>query len=891
MYRTGHATIQRRVGIATGSMNELPCKLAAFLYLNMALVGLSANCISTRETTVAAAPDPLRLDNWLLNRTHGHEGNWTGVQQEFMDVGIAKIPSCMNFLMGRTQCDVTTVVGNTYMYNGIVNAVGSSLRETARIEVLAKQLKKPENANIHNVISLAILEQIAMNISRTLVMGDDWRNNGCDNILNRCLDVNSSEERIQHFHKLRHCLAQAVEILVTTLHHIEEFCRIDRLLMMATDVQSGTNGTYDVHTNGTAFTNGPQCLQQKDHACCTGDTFNITIDNNSTGDLSMLSCFLNQSTILYRLAQLQESMAKAESTLNHFRHGLSTVLRPKYRYTWDIAKDISRTVCTSILSKGNSKLAHVKICPSQCFDTLQLLEALATIQPDVFAESSSEGKTLQFLQRIFSVECMKPEVNQCLADNQSSISEYSKQNKTCISVTPFSNITTAGGYSVSMADAHQYQYCTSTVYINISCQYPFVPISSDAIQSDKMTWLATRLAKTACGAVNRSNCAVPSTLLHCNMICEAVWFEEARESGLLQRWLYVVWTFAMLACISNAFALITFIRNHHRIKSPARRAVVCMNLGMFMYLMGYILVPFKNASVIVNGACTDHNSITMLRSTDVSACSFSSFAAHFSSRFVTISVGIIGHSWHSLVIKLTSSFPPEKRRSHARISYVYFACALSGSLVMSSITLAVQTVRGIPPYYTCLADIKTAFYTLTIPYLLVATYGIVCLIRTLPRLKRLLASRLSLSYHASRQGSNASRKRGRGRHARSATARGLFRLFKLLSAYLLAASLHFLAFIVYQIPAYISEVTDNDMQRDSDGILPHSQCLMTTNSQTQNCSHIRQTSLTIEMTFHVCTAGICVFFSAWAYSMDYWKDVWPFRTLYQQQSSVKRNGI
>eukprot|EP00117_Sycon_ciliatum_P040956 scpid102091/ scgid30031/ len=140
-----------------------------------------------------------------------------------------------------------------------------------------------------------------------------------------------------------------------------------------------------------------------------------------------------------------------------------------------------------------------------------------------------------------------------------------------------------------------------------------------------------------------------------------------------------------------------------------------------------------------------------------------------------------------------------------------------------------------------------------------------------------LKSRRSLSFHFSRRRhTGGASKRGR---IRSNSAQGLLRLFKLLSSYLIGASTYVIVILSYQIPAFINVVQHRgDLEMDKDGTRTHSQCLMTSRPSTADCAHIQQRNISIEMTFHICVALLCLFFSTWAYRREYWKDAWPFST-------------
>eukprot|EP00117_Sycon_ciliatum_P003763 scpid31310/ scgid8418/ len=849
-------------------MEAALCRMHKLLILTVflshgALFSFSCNCTSTNDLGVPTPSSVHAFQNWPVE--DDQEVTRTGLQRLFRDAGVVDLPSCVNVMTDKAECDEMSTVGKVYTQT--VHVIDLCLDAASKLETLLQQMKQRSQSPVNSNISFGSSGQLTVNMATLEVARGEWHSSSCGKILGRCSHVNGSEERLRLYHVLSHCFRQAVDIMNSTLCSIEQVCRINAL-------QESMHGSG---TNGSIFPLAGLCNARECQTECT-----CTRSWNTSSKplaISPLSCYLHQSAAVYRLVKTLISLAIAEKFLDRFRLGLSATLRPSYLSSWNIFSEMSLAVCSSIFIDTFSNEPDLKLCSRLCYDTFQLLTALKAIQPDVFEARSQQGRILQFLEEVFNTHCWRPESRQCAAGNGSSTSELFQRNMTCIMAIPSPNSTHIVGHSVLVVAAHKYPYCTSTVYINVSCQYPFVPVSSDALQSEKMKWLAAELTRTACDALNRSDCAVPSTLLHCNMICEAVWFQEARDTGLLQIWLNVIWAFAIAACISTAFALVTFIRNYHRIRSPARRAVVCMNLGIFMSLLDYSLVPFKRASVVVNGACTAENAITVLESTGASACGFSSFHFYFSAHFVIISGACAGHAWHSLVVKLTSaSSSLGQKKWEERLSYLYFGCALTLSLIVTGVIMAVQRVKGTPPYYWCTTDVKTAFYTFTVPYLILAGYGLVCLITSIPRLRKLMRSRRSLSYHSSRRcraGGTASETRRKV----SSSTRGLVQLLKLLSVYMFIVSVHILALIVDRTPAFISEIRDSSLELDKDGTRTHSECLMSSRSPTEDCSYIQQRSITIEMTFHIATILLCIVFSTWAYNWEYWKDAYLFRTL------------
>eukprot|EP00117_Sycon_ciliatum_P014160 scpid88118/ scgid14534/ len=424
--------------------------LTALLSQHGALASLSSNCKSVRGPAEFAAPT---ADNWAFR--DAEEPNWTTAQQVFTDAGIADISLCMDLLMGRSQCAATSTV--VRVYTGTVQAVENSLSTATQTLQLAEQLK--QNSHLHRLIPFELLEPLIVNISAIHVAGEEWNRVGCTNVLERCRHWNSSTERVHHFQNVRHCYAQAEAILRRAVRNAAEVRHVTALHLLALDFPANASGSYDVLENETVFTSTRPRPDE-----WTRSILNDTVMNSSSWDQSILFCFLHRSSMLYRFAKMQESLAMAETALHSFRQGLSAVLRPT-NFTWDLPNEISLVVCSAMVNKDVTlinetimeKTPGIQLCCNRCCNTHTLITALATIQPHVFFENSSQGYALQFLRKVFTIHCPRPEFNQCVGEDYPG-------NVTCTEDAPLPNSTEIGRYPGSVVDAHQHPYCTSTVY-------------------------------------------------------------------------------------------------------------------------------------------------------------------------------------------------------------------------------------------------------------------------------------------------------------------------------------------------------------------------------------------------------------------------------------------
>eukprot|EP00117_Sycon_ciliatum_P028658 scpid18793/ scgid22980/ len=606
--------------------------------------------------------------------------------------------------------------------------------------------------------------------------------------------------------------------------------------------------------------------------------------------LIVSACQLKRAASRHRLLHVMLALRSVQESLSQFHQSIDELFQPAYNFSWNISNEIATTLCHAVMvSRAELRTSDddiLQICPFQCYNTFQLLAALATIQPHVFSGSSQQSRVLALLRQVFSMHCPQPgQVEH--SQREASTNIY---NTTCDQCMPV--IHNPGNASARDATVgrHTHQNCSRpTVHLNISCQHPFIRVSKTGLQSAKMTSLATALTEAACEALHLSECQLSPDLLHCNLVCEPVWYAEAVTSGSLQNWLIVLCVCAVIGWLSSVVALVAFCLNRDRIKSPARRAIVFLNMGIVVYLLDYFLLPFRAASLAVNGACTADNSITVGEPRGANACAFNGFRNIFSSVFIVTVGSCSAHAWYRLAVKLTTDKLLTQDDGQSRLSTVYFMFAVLVSSVMSAIALSLQSMEGAPPYYWCGPDRRTSFYIFTVPYMIMVGAALIAVFVTVPRLKRLQRAQHGLAFAAGPRsrisiasGPGPSRRRGS-----ITSSEALFRLLKLLAVYLLTMTIHAMLVIVSHTTIYINEYMGSKIELDHDGTRTHSMCLMTSTSP-QDCARIQQRSMAVEIAFQIYTIFVGFLFSTWAYKWMYWKHVRPFSTIDENRD---RKGV
>eukprot|EP00117_Sycon_ciliatum_P004697 scpid31263/ scgid8953/ len=824
--------------------------------------------------------------------------DWTTIRQVFRQSHITDEQSCQSLLTkhdgenGISTSDISRLIQGLHQATAINEKMAGMVKELLEANVsIAGSLQPPVN----------ILASI------TSILGE------ADALLNATTRIRheGEEQSAEAYHRVANGLdyTLSASIANSTLHNALLICSIaDCVSESSGDDMNLTTFVATIQTDlgcgswrsGTA---AQACLPE----LYDGEAMNRTATEDCFLDGSCLhQLFCHQEYLSSKrvLLGMLSSLSETEALLLRFQQNLAPIFKWQDTFTWNVSREISLVVCTSIAESNATQInssqalneiprrqgsnTHAQICASNCYNTLQLLQALSTIHPPLLTMgSSAQSKALELLQNAFAKHCMQPTPE---LDNSSA--PFDKQDVgPCIIPTPQNVSPERQASHDSLPD--MYSYSASALYLNITCQYPFVPVSS--ARAEKMEWLAGKLTDAACAALNSSErCEVSDSLLRCNIICEAVWFRDSLASGLLQKWLYVLLTFSIVAWTSSIVALVTFVRHRHVITSPARRTGVIVNLATAVYLLNYLTIASRSAAISINGACTADNSLTLGQPIGASACGFSGFRTVFTVTFIIPIVMCFGHSWYRLVVKLSTSkllSDPKRIVQERQLPVLYLILALVLAALMSSIALARRGMIGEPPFYWCTVNPKTFFHTITIPYIIGASLGLIGLTISIPRLRTILRTHQVLTYHYSRPRTASAPNRSLQRWvSKSNSTKGLLQLLKLLTVYLITMGIHGAVVIGYRVPLYIRQFNSNVKDMDADGTRTHSMCLMV-NRIPHTCPEIHQKNLTAAVAYHVSTICVCFVFTTWAYDWKFWEDVWPLNKFSELQSRPQRRKV
>eukprot|EP00117_Sycon_ciliatum_P040273 scpid60695/ scgid29620/ len=219
----------------------------------------------------------------------------------------------------------------------------------------------------------------------------------------------------------------------------------------------------------------------------------------------VLACNLRRSLSQHTLLQAIVVKRLAETALRSFRRNVQSLLQPKMNFSWDIGKEVALALCHAAFNstspaQGHSRLltapiqpapkitGHSRICTDQCHNTFQLLVALSTVQPQMLTGTSAQSQALFLLKQALLSRCLVPlnasqdcDIHPSHPSKQATAADDASIHQSgCIHTDFTARLDNSSGLKLinSTIVPLIHPYCSAKIYLNISCQYPFLPVSS-----------------------------------------------------------------------------------------------------------------------------------------------------------------------------------------------------------------------------------------------------------------------------------------------------------------------------------------------------------------------------------------------------------------------------
>ena len=585
-----------------------------------------------------------------------------------------------------------------------------------------------------------------------------------------------------------------------------------------------------------------------------------------------------------------------------------TIQRNEQRYQSPIELLNARSAQTQINRCTNS-------CMCSCKRLCSLVKTICTIQPSVCSQATVEQPLIAQAREAIDIAC-----------NGTCLAGHGKEQESGAMINMQANAEPPGGLSASSCMKH------TSILDTLSCPRPLRHTSAPAHRWKPFHDFVTDVSKQTCQLLqsfnlSTSDCTKQHPFLSCGLPCEPIYYKQ-------QYWLPVrifLCLLGTLACILSWAATLVFFMNRERVKTLARRVVVCLNIGFGVYLIDFLVLPFDGARGGLNGACTDEQ--VLRTSIDPGGkCGFDAFRVMFSLIAITYLGPPAAHAWYRTVNTLTNRMHSRSMSRDRFLFKLYIAVALGAALISTTTGLAMHSVEPSALLGACRFNARLWLFTFTIPFMMGTVIALPILAAGIPKLRSLLKASermptiqqprpatLSVTSLSSQNGYQASRPPGpirtpsvsasltgattatqgtaaaqtstrpaklqrmsraisrrlsrspsQGSQRRMATA-GLTRLSNLLLWYLIIMCFQStIVFVAHMVNFFNMESGKNDNQ-----LLEHVKCVMTLPPsdplhESRECPAIPTDSIIYQILLHTFTSIVAIIFTTWAFEWPYW---------------------
>ena len=336
--------------------------------------------------------------------------------------------------------------------------------------------------------------------------------------------------------------------------------------------------------------------------------------------------------------------------------------------------------------------------------------------------------------------------------------------------------------------------------------------------------------------------------------------------------------FGVFGVSASLVAIAAYFLNQSKLRHTARRLNAYMNIA---YVLGQgsdsLYAAFPSAAEKV--ACYSDGTLRLL---EPDAKEGASLCVIFAAKyllftFIMYYLGVaVTQEWYLMVSRLGNLKNWDKfARTEKKRELLYIVAAVSLSIVLTIVPLVRKKVEGHPALGHCLVDSRELFYILAIPFLLAATWMVICLSLALPKLWKLFKE---VKVHPKNTVDFLSR-RGPKRKS-SMSAKGLVSLLKLLTLYMIVTVVGFFALAgMYAVESAVAE--EVVVQYDERVLCLRSRC------NKAACTPLSTARIGDYITQELYTSCYAIIISLWAFNWNaYWRRHLPWVSSAQRRLST-----
>ena len=353
--------------------------------------------------------------------------------------------------------------------------------------------------------------------------------------------------------------------------------------------------------------------------------------------------------------------------------------------------------------------------------------------------------------------------------------------------------------------------------------------------------------------------------LPCGMDCVSIRYSKSEESAFR----VVATTLGSISVLFSLIAICAYVLNRRKLRHSAWRLTVYVNITFVIGAGSQSLL----ASVTDLGERLACYSDKTLRQNEpnsnegVSLCvifATKTMFGHFSLMYFYACLAIEWYMMTSSLSKVSTRAVSSQHEKWRHWAYIVIVLVLSTGLTAGA--LAIQQLTGMPAQGTCFLDVSDSFYFFTVSWMVVTVIMLTSLGLGLPKLRKIYREMTLFQWLPMRSvGAKLDRNQTKSARTRK-NAKGLHRLTKLTSAYIVVITVSLWAITLWKIYSF---ATRGDTR---EGMVRHIKCLLSSCNQSA-CPPLPASYFAELIVHEIYTAACGVIFSLWAFDWKlYWRE-------------------
>lgn len=380
--------------------------------------------------------------------------------------------------------------------------------------------------------------------------------------------------------------------------------------------------------------------------------------------------------------------------------------------------------------------ATAKLCGCACHRLCSLVRPLCSVYPNICSNNGSSAQTalIAEIKTVLNETCVQkcfstPTSERTLPESLEDSTLCLDMNSTDLQRARDSNQTVT---SVCLAAANQSM-------LNVSgCPSPLLPTSVPDYRFKLISDYGVNLSRQVCQMLISHNmtiqCNVFQTpLFSCGKPCRPLYYKQSHSDPVR----IAMSLLGTLAFVLSWAAVLVFFTNKKRVKTLARRVIVCLNIGFGVYFFDYVIALSRSAALVVHDPCTADGVLRLKHQGRFDACTFDAYRTVFSLVYIVCLGPPATHAWYRTVNNLTNRNHRSSSRREQKLFAIYHIWVLGVAFISATAGTAAGAIQATPLFGVCRFNSRGWFFAFTVPFVIHTLIALPLLAAGIPKLRAL----------------------------------------------------------------------------------------------------------------------------------------------------------